>query len=328
MRRRLVLLINGLCIGVALGLLFYLWRWQGRRKPLGTTGQYIAPEEEDPARVAQLRAAMATVAPLHAPMPKPGPSDWLAHHKEDGQTFEQYLKCQPVRLTPARHVLYVQPLGGLTPTQRRIVKLTADYMAAYFSTDVRIADDLPLDLVPEKDRRASRGFGMQIHAGNALHNILSPRLPDDAAAYIAFTAVDLYPEESWNFVFGEASLYDRVGIWSLARYGDPDESRAAFQLCLLRTIKVATHETGHMFSLQHCIAHACNMNGSNNMSESDAAPLWECAECLAKICVATGADPLKRYGKLAELCREQGFEAEQKFFENSAKELQAADGPR
>jgi archaemetzincin len=30
---------------------------------------------------------------------------------------------------------------------------------------------------------------------------------------------DLYPEPSWNFVFGQASLNERVGVYSFARYG-------------------------------------------------------------------------------------------------------------
>jgi predicted Zn-dependent protease len=29
---------------------------------------------------------------------------------------------------------------------------------------------------------------------------------------------DLYPGEGWNFVFGEADNYLRVGIFSMARY--------------------------------------------------------------------------------------------------------------
>ena len=43
--------------------------------------------------------------------------------------------------------------------------------------------------------------------------------------------------------------------------------------------------------------------------------------------LATGADPVKRYCKLADICREQGFEAEREFFEKSAANL-AADGRR
>ena len=43
-------------------------------------------------------------------------------------------------------------------------------------------------------------------------------VPDDAFCLSAITMTDLYPKDSWNFVFGQARLYQRVGIYSLARY--------------------------------------------------------------------------------------------------------------
>jgi hypothetical protein len=35
------------------------------------------------------------------------------------------------------------------------------------------------------------------------------------------------------------------------------------------------------------------MNGSNHLGELDGQPLYFCAECTAKVCWATGADPVK-----------------------------------
>ena len=40
---------------------------------------------------------------------------------------------------------------------------------------------------------------------------------------LAITAFDLWPGPGWNFVFGQASLTERVGVWSMARNGDPDD---------------------------------------------------------------------------------------------------------
>jgi hypothetical protein len=60
-----------------------------------------------------VRAAGHRIAPLHNPLGKPMPGDWLAQHAEPGQTFEQYRlddlnrpECRPTNL-------YVQPLGLL-----------------------------------------------------------------------------------------------------------------------------------------------------------------------------------------------------------------------
>ena len=152
-----------------------------------------------------------------------------------------------------------------------------------------------------------------------LNDVLKPRLPDDGAAIIALTAMDLWPGKGWNFVFGQASLKARVGVWSMSRFGDPEKSEEAFRLCLLRTLKVATHETGHMISLPHCVLHECNMCGSNHLKETDRHPLALCPECVAKVCWATRTEPAKRYRGLEQFCRAHGLENEanryQKFID-------------
>ena len=272
--------------------------------------------------IKDLREMIPILKPLHEDIHKPGPHDWLANHKEPGQTFEEYLTCQPVTLHGKRNIIYIQPLGDLPGRRKAIVDLSAEFMGIYFGAEVRILKPLSLDLIPENSRRAGRGFGKeQIKSITILDDILKPRVPKDAAAYIAFTATDLYPEDSWNFVFGQASLYNRVGIWSLARYGDPDRNEETFQLCLSRTIKTATHETGHIFSMLHCTKYQCNMNGSNHMVESDSKPLWLCPECLAKTLYATQQGPKERFRKLIEFTRKHKLEEEAKFYEKSLKAL-------
>jgi hypothetical protein len=47
--------------------------------------------------------------------------------------------------------------------------------------------------------------------------LLKNELPADAFCMLALTMEDLYPEPSWNFVFGQASPQERVGIFSFAR---------------------------------------------------------------------------------------------------------------
>jgi len=54
---------------------------------------------------------------------------------------------------------------------------------------------------------------------------------------IAFTASDLWPGPGWNFVFGLASLRERVGVWSIHRFGNPSKGQAAFTQTLLRTLQ-------------------------------------------------------------------------------------------
>lgn len=274
-----------------------------------------------------LHAVMDRLRPLHQRLGKPKAGEWLAEHREDGQTFDAYRASDPIIPDMKRRVLYVQPLGDLTATQRRIITRTADYMARFFSLEVRTREDLPLSLIPARARRVHPTWGdKQILSTYVLGELLQPRLPGDAMAYIAFTASDLWPGQNWNFVFGQASLRERVGVWSLHRNGDPEVSPASYRLALLRTMKVAVHETGHMFSMPHCTAYECNMGGSNSLEESDHGPLWLCPECLAKLAWATGADPLTRYRQLADFCKAEGLVAEEAFFLESIAALEAPSG--
>jgi archaemetzincin len=260
--------------------------------------------------------------PLHTRLGKPQPNDWLARYKEPGQTFGQYVRCRPIRATEHRRTIYLQPLGPFNPTQRKILDLTAEFTGIYFDLPVKIREDLSLDVIPKEARRKNPVFGMdQLLAPYILDSVLKPRLPDDAVALLAFTASDLWPGEGWNYVFGEASLAERVGVWSIYRNGDPDQGDDAFRVCLRRTLQTATHETGHMFSMQHCTFFECNMCGSNHLAESDRRPLVLCPICLAKLCHATGADPVKRFEKLLAFHKQHGLKTEEDFCRKSLEAL-------
>ena len=218
-------------------------------------------------------------------------------------------------------MLYVRPLGAFTPAQTRVVALAADYMSRFFALPVRVLAPARLGKVPRPARRRA-AWGEQIRADYITMEVLRPALPPDAAALIGFTASDLYPDETMNYVFGQASLEERVGVWSLYRLGRPDLDETNFKFTLLRTLKVATHETGHMFSLRHCTKYECVMNGMNSLNEADRHPLDACPECMAKLCWAAGADPRERYARLAAFCAEHDLPYEGRFFEDSARALE------
>ena len=263
-----------------------------------------------------MQSVMGRLRPLHTPLGKPRPGDWLFAHNEPGQTFAEYLRAQPVTTSGHRRVIYLQPIGDFTDSQRKIVTLTADFLGRWYNCPAKIQDDIPLAAIPAEARRKHPQWGdRQILTTYVLDKVLKPRLPKDAAALIGLTATDLWPGEGWNYVLGQATLRDRVGVWSIYRNGNSAGDEAEIRLTLVRTLKTAAHEMGHMFTMYHCTAYECNMCANNGHAESDRRPLLLCPECLAKTCWATGADPAKRYRSLIEFCKQHGLKVEQALYE-------------
>lgn len=290
-----------------------------------TIARFAIAGNPDAAREAQLVEMMEKLRSLHTAPGEPQPGDWLALYDEPGQTFREYLDCDRAGPTEKRRVIYLQPLGPFTDPHREIIKATGDFLARYFQLPVKLRPDWPASRVPRSARRRHPTQGTeQMLTSYVLDELLLPALPADAAAMIALTVTDLWPGEGWNYVFGEASTEDRVGVWSLRRYGDPSKNKDAFLLCLRRAIATASHEVGHMFSMDHCTRYQCNMGGSNSLEESDRGPLALCPECLAKLCWATGAAPARRFEQLATFCQRAGLTREKAFYERSWRALNGA----
>jgi len=262
--------------------------------------------------------------PLHERPDPPKPGEWRYQYRENGQTFEEYVHGQPTLPSRERRTIVIQPIGPFDAEREKILTLTIDYLGRYFNLPTRREPALSLDVIPAKARRVHPKWGdKQLRSEWILHELLKPKLPTDAAAVIAFTASDLFPEDRWNYVFGEADLKARVGVWSVYRHGDPSKNKEAFLLALRRAIKVAIHETGHMFSLEHCTAYRCVQAGVNHLEEEDRAPLWLCPECVTKVVWATGNEHETRYEKLLAFCRDAGLDDEARFFARSLATLRA-----
>jgi archaemetzincin len=220
-----------------------------------------------------------------------GEGDWLTEHPEDGQSLEEHrADCKPV----VGRVIYLVPTGEVEFSEAagRVIDQLEPLLAAHFQLKVKRLPPLARAVAGKSERK--REWGPQWLTGDILEALRAVK-PADAAAVMAITTVDLYPDPTWNFVFGEASYDERVGVMSLARSGDLELEKT---LVLERAYATAMHEVGHMFQLAHCVAWECPMNGCNHQEESDSRPLEPCPHCLAKLMRATGLDPEKRWAEL------------------------------
>lgn len=258
------------------------------------------------------------------PKKKPQPGDWLAQHKEPGQTYVQYLRSRPNVPNKNRSVIYVLPLGTFDDKSPPLELLKSYTEAYYHPMRVKMLPAVPANQVKAR----SRINGQKQWNSVDILRWMPSRLPKDAYAMIAVTMTDLYPKDSWNFVFGQASLRNRVGVFSFARY-DPrfwgDEWTEKSKVIMLRrAAKVLTHETGHMFGVAHCIHYECNMGGSNSLPETDATPLHLCPVCLRKMHYAVAFDPVRRYEALLSFYEKQELDEEAGWVKNRLGALQAA----
>jgi archaemetzincin len=254
--------------------------------------------------------AFAFDANLFARKHKAQPGEWLDAHPEREQTFFEYVTGNPTRLTDQRKVIVIQPLGVFSAQEAEILQQLVAMTSSFFQMPVRLAPAKPL---PERGKRERPGGPdrTQYLTGVIENQVLVPALPRDALCYLGVTMGDLYPQASWNYVFGEASYRGRVGVFSLARYSahfwrNP-ETLESERLLLLRAFKVLVHETGHMLSLAHCTRHECVMNGSNSLAELDSEPEWLCPVCLHKLQWNLGLDIRAHYTQLRDHFQRAGL---------------------
>jgi archaemetzincin len=192
-----------------------------------------------------------------------------------------------------------------------------EFTEAFFAMPVRVFSVLEHTAAKITSRINAYTGHRQLLTGDVL-DLLAQRLPRDAFCLLGITLQDLYPDSSWNFVFGQASPRERVGVHSFARYdprfyGQDTPDRAG--VMLRRSCKVLAHETVHMFGIAHCIYFHCLMNGSNHIAEGDARPLDLCPVDLHKLYESIGFDPAARYAHLRDFSRAAGFNDEAQWID-------------
>lgn len=167
------------------------------------------------------------------PIPQPGPNDWLAVHPEPGQTFDQFKASRPNQPTKDRHVIYLQPIGQFLDERSPSLDKLREFAAAFFAMEVKALPPVAIENSKFTTRINPLTGNRQILTSDVLA-FLQARIPADAFCVFAITMQDLYPEPSWNFVFGKASLRERVRVYSFARY-DPafmaSRARPAMRRC-------------------------------------------------------------------------------------------------
>jgi len=225
----------------------------------------------------------AAVAKNDIPLSKPKPGDWLYAHVETGQSIEDFKKSNPLKPNQSAHTIYLVPIGNFNDLQLRQIEITRQFIEIFFQLKTIGLSGLNDNVVPAEAMRTGAENQVQLQATHLRDSVVANKKPKDALAIMGITEKDLFPKQSWNFVFGLASYEKAVAVSSVYRLQRGSLTRENFNLSLIRLLKISTHEIGHMFGLKHCIVAACVMNGSNSLSEIDNSILRLCSNCQHKL---------------------------------------------
>ncbi|XP_051795626.1 archaemetzincin-2 isoform X2 [Acanthochromis polyacanthus] len=276
---------------------------------------------------------------LFQPIAVHSDSDWILAHPEEPQDFESFYR-DPHRRTPdaSHNTIYIQTIGSFGEVGAltdQYVGWLRDYCQAFFyRLSVKLLPAVTVSETGCSFRVNSNSHNLQILTGDLLH-FLENKKPKDAFCIVGITMIDLYPKDSWNFVFGQASLSMGMGVFSFARYDDNFYTRgyagrlkeqiqprrgdySVFKgyytppitsTLLLRSCQTMTHEIGHIFGIWHCQWLSCVMQGSNHLEECDRRPLDFCPICLRKVQVSVGFKIAERYKALLQWMEEDQSQA-------------------
>ena len=265
---------------------------------------------------------------LIRPMPLPGPQDWLARFPTDPESFEKWeSREERNEVVEGKNTIYIMPIGEFSEQatleeqtkSKKAGKVTDPFLAElleyaeifFYGLPVKMLPRIPVESLNATTRiyEVARGVKRKQLQTREIFLFLLHMLPRDAYCVLAITMLDLYPDRRWNFVFGQASTRDRIGVFSFARnhpdFFTPDKpisldklsdvSELSKQMMIWRSCNILTHEITHMFGLEHCVYFSCLMNGRNHQEESDKAGSFLCPVCLHKMEHCIGFDFVARY---------------------------------
>lgn len=152
------------------------------------------------------------------------------------------------------------------------VKVVAAHLSGYLNLDPKILSDLPHPAHAFSEKR------LQYDAGAILRDLENTNFTD-CRKVIAVLNIDLFIP-IFTHVYGEARQNGKIALVSTYRLSQKKDGAAALPARTFeRTAKVALHELGHLFNLEHCRDSKCLMHFSGNLTELDETPLFYCRYC-------------------------------------------------
>ena len=152
-----------------------------------------------------LKKILRTAENFHKPIYALENDDWVLSQKEYGQTFNNFLKDSYNLIDKERNIIYINPLQEMPLEFLDNISLYCQ--SFFYSMQIKLIKIVSLETLNVKSRINKDTGKKQYHTGQINSNMVK-YVPKDAHCLISILLDDLYPEESWNYVFGEA-LYEK-----------------------------------------------------------------------------------------------------------------------
>ena len=120
----------------------------------------------------------------------PGPSDWLSHQPEGGQTLPAYVREKPHRPNRERSTIYLQPIGEFAEDDAARLEPIREFTETYFCLETKLLPNMKLDERHITSRVNSRTQRTQLCSSDILQ-LLKPQLPPDAFCLLGVLLTDL-----------------------------------------------------------------------------------------------------------------------------------------
>ena len=167
----------------------------------------------------------------------------------------------PLFAAEGARVLYVQALGKALPDAE--VSLVVQALQAFYAVEVTTLGRVELPKAASYPKRAR-------YRAEKLLDFLGPRLPKGGSRILGLTSVDISTTkgkiDDWG-ILGLATLDGAACVLSSFRCKRQAKNAAHARI---RFAKVAVHEIGHTFGLEHCPTRGCLMeDGGGSVLTTD-----------------------------------------------------------
>ncbi|CAF3885085.1 unnamed protein product, partial [Rotaria sordida] len=149
---------------------------------------------------------MAVTNKLHEsfqPVPIPNHGDWLRYHEEKGQTLKAFEQTTSKAVPHSTfNTIYIQPVGSFNHPRAAPLNVIIQFARIFFA-------GCEVELLPtidfSKDMKYRENHGIKQYRTDGFYNYLSQtryfRDTSRELLCVAVTMTDIYPDESWNFVY-------------------------------------------------------------------------------------------------------------------------------